>query len=144
MNDYRKKLEIVLSEIHPKPDWMYLEEFRHQAPHLSKKRFREEIFDYIEAARTEAMGMDTAKFMVIKKVEGDAGDFKTILEAIVIELESHFSYLKSLPYGSKEAPFMYKAGFEKVLERMKKIAEKEYVPPFFRATTAKEDTQKPE
>jgi len=126
MNNYRKKLEIFLSDIHPKPDWMYLEEFRHQAPHLSKERFREEIFDYIEAARTEAMGMDTAKFMVINKGEGYAGDFKTIWEAIIVDLENHFSYLKSLPYDSKEAPFMYKAGFEKVLEKMKKTADEEF------------------
>ena len=68
------------------------------------------------------MGMDTAKFMVINKAEEDADDFKTLWGAIIIELENHFSYLKSLPYGSKEAPFMYKAGFEKVLEKMKKIA----------------------
>jgi len=123
MNNYRKKLETVLSDIHPKPEWLYLEEFRHQAPHLSKKTFREQIFDYIEAARTEAMGVDMAKYMVIKKGEGDADDFKTMWEAIIIELEDHFSYLKSLPYGSKEAPFMYKAGFEKVLKRMKKTDE---------------------
>ncbi|MGV8124744.1 MAG: hypothetical protein AB2L14_33770 [Candidatus Xenobiia bacterium LiM19] len=123
MNNYRKELEEILSDIHSKPDWMYLEEFRHQAPYLSKEKFREEIFDYIEAARTEAMGMDMAKYMVIKKGEGDADDFKTMWKDIIIELEDHFSYLKSLPYGSKEAPFMYKAGFEKVLKRMKKIEE---------------------
>jgi len=126
MNNYREKFKEILSDIHSKPDWMYLEEFRHQAPHLSKEKFREEIFDYIEAARTEAMGMDKAKFMVIKRADEDFYDFKTMWKTLVAELEDHFSYLKSLPYGSKEAPFMYKAGFEKVLEKLEKIEEQEF------------------
>ncbi|MEQ8186617.1 MAG: hypothetical protein ABRQ39_01495 [Candidatus Eremiobacterota bacterium] len=121
IKNYREKLEEILSDIHPKPDWMYLEEFRHQAPHLSKSKFREEIFDYIEAANTESDGMSKAKSMVLEKCEEDSGDFRDFLKAVVAELEERFSCLKSLPYGSKEAPFMYKAGFEKVLKRLKEI-----------------------
>ncbi len=105
---------------------MYLEEFRHQAPHLSKSKFREEIFDYIEAANTESDGMSKAKSMAIKKGKEDFDDFHNLLKAVIAELEEHFSYLKSLPYGSKESPFMYKAGFEKVLKKLKKIEEEEF------------------
>ncbi|MEQ8171238.1 MAG: hypothetical protein ABRQ38_20265 [Candidatus Eremiobacterota bacterium] len=126
IKNYREKLEEILSDIHPKPSWMYLEEFRHQAPHLSKSKFREEIFDYIEAANTESDGMSKAKSMALKKCEEEPGDFRDLLKAIVTELEDHFSYLKSLPYGSREAPFMYKAGFEKVLKKLKKIEEGEF------------------
>jgi len=126
IKNYREKLEEILSEIHPKPDWMYLEEFRHQAPHLSKSKFREEIFYYIEAANTEADGMITARSMALKKCEEEPGDFRDLLKAIVTELEEHFSCLKNLPYGSREAPFMYKAGFEKVLKRLKEIEEEEF------------------
>lgn len=126
IKNYREKLEEILSDIHPKPSWMYLEEFRHQAPHLSKSKFREEIFDYIEAANTESDGMSKAKSMAIKKGKEDFDDFHNLLKAVIAELEEHFSYLKSLPYGSKESPFMYKAGFEKVLKKLKKIEEEEF------------------
>lgn len=112
------KFRRIISEVSAKPDWQYYEEFRHQAPHLSKSKFREEIYDYVEASATERDGINAAASIALKKLEEDFPDFQSLCDVALKDLRDRFDYLNSLPFGSPESPHMYKWGFKKVIEKI--------------------------